>query len=331
MNKALRRLPSLDFLKGFEAAGRLLSFTRAAEETFVTQSALSRQVQALEAALGVPLFARKHRSLALTPAGVAFHREVTAALGTLATAADAARGVGHAPGLTVSTTVSFASLWVIPRLANFRARHPEVEVYVSADDRLIDLGRGEVDLAVRYLSDSRVPDGAVRLFGERMMPVVSPRLVRRGGTPLTAPADLARHVLLHLDDPEGRTPWLEWGIWLAANGQPGLKPAGSLRFKLYDQLIQAAVGGQGVALGRIPLIAGHLRDGRLTAPFPKRYDSARGYYAVVAPHATERADVAGFVKWLSDEAEHELGQSAAPPPKRRRAQSAAPKYVGRRS
>ena len=121
----------------------------------------------------------------------------------------------------------------------------------------------------------------MRLFGERMMPVVSPKLVRRGHTPLAKPADLARHVLLHLDDSDGRTPWLEWSVWLAANGQPGLKPAGSLRFKLYDQLIQAAVGGQGVALGRIPLIAGHLRDGRLTAPFPKRYESARGYYAVV--------------------------------------------------
>ena len=268
----------------------------------------------LESALGVPLFVRRHRALALTPAGVVFHRDVTAALGALAAAADSVRGVTHAPGLTVSTTVSFASLWVIPRLATFRARHPDVEVYVSADDRLIDLGRGEVDVAVRYLSDARAPEGAVRLFGERMMPVVSPKLVRRGGTPLAAPADLARHVLLHLDDPEGRTPWLEWGVWLAANGQPGLKASGSLRFKLYDQLIQAAVGGQGVALGRVPLIAEHLRDGRLMAPFPKRYESARGYYAVVAPHAAERADVAGFIAWLADEAARELGPGAAPQP-----------------
>ena len=117
---------------------------------------------ALETGLGVPLFLRRHRSLALTPAGIAFHRDVTAMLGALAAAADAARGPTHAPGLTVSTTVSFASLWVIPRLAAFRSRHPDVEVYVSADDRLIDLGRGEVDVAVRYLSDAmlrRVPCG----------------------------------------------------------------------------------------------------------------------------------------------------------------------------
>jgi DNA-binding transcriptional LysR family regulator len=225
-------------------------------------------------------------------------------------AAESAHGV-RAAGLAVSTTVSFASLWVIPRLASFRARHPDVEVYVSADDRLTDLGRGEVDLAVRYMADASAPQGAVRLFGERMMPVVSAKLVRRGGTPLAVPADLARHVLLHLDDPDGHTPWLERSVWLASNGMPGLKPVGSLRFRLYDQVIQAAVGGQGVALGRIPLIAEYLRDGRLIAPFPKRYDSARGYYAVIAPHATERADVAGFVSWLAEEAAREAKRAPA--------------------
>ena len=322
MHKTLRRLPSLDFLKGFEAAGRLLSFTRAAQEVFVTQSALSRQVQALETALGVALFVRRHRALTLTPAGAAFHREVSAALRALVSAADAARDVVHVPGLTLSTTVSFASLWVIPRLPTFRARHPDVEVYVSADDRLIDLERGEVDVAVRYLADAKAPEGAVRLFGERMLPVVSPKLVRRGGTPLAAPADLARHVLLHLDDPDGRMPWLEWSVWLHSNGQPGLKPAGSLRFKLYDQLIQAAVGGQGVALGRVPLIAAHLRDGRLTAPFPKRYDSARGYYAVVAPHAAARADAIAFVAWLKDEAATEATRPEKARPAGRRGAAA---------
>jgi LysR family glycine cleavage system transcriptional activator len=319
MHKALRALPSLDFLKGFEAAGRLLSFTRAAEELFLTQSALSRQVASLEEALGVALFERRHRALALTPAGIAFHRDVAAALSALAGAADAARGATRAPGVTLSTTVSFASLWVIPRLASFRARAPETDVYISPDDRLVDLSRGEVDVAIRYLPDAKAPEGAVRLFGDRMLPVVSPKLVSRGGVPLAKPADLARHVLLHLDDPDGRTPWLEWGVWLASNGQPGLKPAGSLRFKYYDHLIQAAVAGQGVALGRIPLIADHLRDGRLVAPFPKRYDSARGYYALVAPHATERADVRAFVAWLTEEAASELarGEPSAPPRRRR--------------
>ena len=130
MHKTLRGLPSLDFLCGFEAAGRRLSFTLAAEELFLTQSALSRQVKALEDALGAPLFARGHRSLALTATGAAFHRQVTDHLRELALAVDAIKGAKREPGLTVSTTVSFASLWLIPRLAAFRARQPSVEVYV---------------------------------------------------------------------------------------------------------------------------------------------------------------------------------------------------------
>jgi LysR family glycine cleavage system transcriptional activator len=315
MHKTLRRLPSLDFLRGFEAAGRRLSFTLAAQELFLTQSALSRQVKALEAGLGVVLFERRHRALALTAAGAAFHRTVSAQLRDLASAADALRGHEREPGLTVSTTVSFAALWLIPRLASFRALQPAAEVYVSADDRLVELDRGDVDVAVRYLSDAGAPTGAARLFGERMLPVVSPGLMKRRGAPLSEPGDLARHVLIHLDDPGGIMPWLNWPAWLASNGQPGLKPAGAVRFSLYDQVIQATLGGQGVALGRIPLIAELLRDGRLVAPFPKRYDSPRGYFVVVAPHARLRPDVAAFTAWLQGEAAAQTRAERAPTPR----------------
>jgi DNA-binding transcriptional LysR family regulator len=322
MHKTLHRLPSLDFLRGFEAAGRTLSFTRSAEELFVTQSALSRQVKALEDALGVPLFERRHRALALTPAGQAFHRAVSEHLRAIALAADAAGRQAREPGLTLTTTVSFASLWIIPRLSRFRARHPDVEVYVSADDRTVDLDRGDVDIAVRYLAESAVPEGAIRLFGERMLPVVAPAVARDPRTPLARPSDLSRHVLLHLDDTDGRLPWLNWTAWLTSNGEPDLKPAGALRFRLYDQLIQAAVGGQGVALGRLPLLAELLRDGRLVAPFTKRFESTRGYYVLVAPHAAGRPDVAAFVGWLAQEAaavRDELQRGAAARAPRRKA------------
>jgi LysR family glycine cleavage system transcriptional activator len=312
MHKTLRRLPSLDFLRGFEAAGRRLSFTRAAEELFVTQSALSRQVKALEDALGVPLFERRHRALAFTAAGAAFHRSVSLQLREIAQAADAARDVTREPGLTVSTTVSFAALWLIPRLASFRAVRPDVEVYVSADDRMVDLSRGDVDVAVRYLADGGAPPDAERLFGERLLPVASPTLHKRGGAPLKQPSDLAHHVLIHLDDPSGVMPWLNWPAWLTSNGQPNLKPAGSLRFSLYDQVIQATLGGQGVALGRIPLISELLRDGRLIAPFPKRYDSPRGYFVVRAPHAADRPDVGAFAAWLQREAAAQSHADASP-------------------
>ena len=328
----LHQLPSLDFLRGFEAAGRTLSFTRAAAELFVTQSALSRQVKALEDGLGVTLFERGHRRLALTAAGEAFHRAVTDSLRQLASAAELARGQPREPGVTLTTTVSFASLWIIPRLASFRARHPDVEVFVSADDRTIDLARGEVDIAVRYLSEHNVPEGARRLFGERMLPVVSPQALRQPRTPLARPADLRNHVLLHLDDSEGILPWLNWPAWLTANGEPGLKPAGSLRFRMYDQLIQAAVAGQGVALGRLPLLAEHLNDGRLVAPFAKRYDSSRGYYVLMAPHAESRADVAAFVEWLGDEAVNTREAIAGSPQRAPRAsrKSAPAQPPGRR-
>lgn len=301
MYKTLHKLPSLDFLRGFEAAGRRASFTRAADELFLTQSALSRQVKALEDALGAPLFERRHRALALTPAGAAFHREVTESLRALAVAAEQVTGRTRDPGLTITTTVSFASLWVIPKLPAFRARHPQVEVYVSADDRTVDLNRGDVDVAIRYLGEN-VPLDAIRLFGERMFPVVSPAVANDPKTPLRKPADLRNHVLLHLDDPDGRVPWLNWQTWLAANGEPQLKAAGSLRFSIYDQVVQAAIGGQGVALGRLPMVSELLEAGRLAAPFPKRYDSQRGYYVLVAPHAQTRPDVVAFVEFLREQA-----------------------------
>lgn len=301
MHRTLRNLPSLDFLRGFEAAGRLHSFTRAAEELFLTQSALSRQVKALEDALGVPLFERKHRTLTLTPTGMAFHRDVTEMLRSLARAAEVAAGRQREPGVTLTTTVSFASLWVIPRLPAFRARHPEVEVYVSADDRTVDLLRGEVDVAIRYLGQN-VPPGAIRLFGERMLPVASPAVACNPNTPLKKPSDLAGHVLLHLDDPEGRMPWLNWTTWLASNGEPNLKPVSNQRFSLYDQLIQAARQGQGIALGRLPLLAELLERRELVAPFPKRFDSQRGYYVLIAPHAQGNPDVLAFVEFLRAEA-----------------------------
>ena len=285
---------------------RRLSFTRAAEELFLTQSALSRQVQALEEALGVALFVRRHRALALTPRrrGVP-SRGRRSCCGALAAAADAVRGATREPGLTVSTTVSFASLWIIPRLAVVsRALHPDVEVYVSADDRLVDLARGDVDVAVRYLPDASAPAGAraplrrADAAGGEPRAAASAPARRSSGPPIsrgtcccisTIPS--GTHAVARLARRGSRR-----------TGSPDLKPAGSLRFKLYDQVIQAALGGQGVALGRVPLIAELLRDGRLVAPFPKRYDSARGYFAVVAPHARERADVAAFVAWLRDEA-----------------------------
>ncbi|HUH91576.1 MAG TPA: transcriptional regulator GcvA [Casimicrobiaceae bacterium] len=309
--KARQRLPSLDLLKGFEAAARHLSFTRAAEELFLTQSALSRQMQALEEQLGLPLFERRHRQLLLTEAGQVLHAAAKSVLDEIGQTVATIRRDRAATPLTVSTNQPFASLWLIPRLARFRERHPDVDVYISADNRIVDLERENIDLAVRYCGEASAPPGSVRLFGERLVPVCSPVLASDRARPLKRPEDLRHHVLLHIDDERGRFPWLNWSAWLAAIGIGRLTPAGSLRFNHFDQVIQAAVDGQGVALGREPLIDRLLRQRKLVAPFPDRYATPRAYYIVRSTHAALRPEAQAFGEWLQEEARADVAGDAA--------------------
>jgi LysR family glycine cleavage system transcriptional activator len=307
------RLPSLDLLKGFEAAARHLSFTRAAEELFLTQSALSRQMQTLEEQLGMPLFERRHRQLLLTEAGQMLHATAKTVLDELTQAVAAIRRDEAAQPLTVSTNLPFASLWLIPRLSRFRERHPGIDVYISADNRIIDLERERIDLAVRYCSEAMAPPGSPRLFGEKLVPVCSPGLAADRSRPLRRPEDLARHILLSIDDERGRFTWLNWSAWLAAIGIQELTPAGSLRFNHFDQVIQAALDGQGVALGREPLIDHLLRQGKLVAPFRNRYTTTRAYFIVRAEHAAARPEAQAFVDWLQDEAREEAADTESAP------------------
>jgi DNA-binding transcriptional LysR family regulator len=226
-----RRLPSLDLLKGFDAAARHLSFTRAGEELFLTQSALSRQIQALEEQLGAPLFERRHRALRLTEAGQVLQLATRAALDDLSRAVSTIRRERSVAPLTISTAIPFAALWLLPRLPHFRQMHPDVDVFISADNRILDLDRERIDLAVRYCPEALAPHDAQRLFGERLQPVCSPALASDPARPLKQPEDLARHVLLNLDDDRGRYPWLNWAQWFAAIGIPEPRPAGTVRFK----------------------------------------------------------------------------------------------------
>lgn len=303
------RLPSLDLVKGFEAAARHLSFTRAAEELFLTQSALSRQIQTLEEQLGVPLFERRHRALLLTEAGQVLHTASRAVLDEFAGAVARIRREQASQPLAVSTNQPFAALWLIPRLSRFRDRHPGLDVFISADNRIIDLDRERIDLAVRYCSEGMAPPGSPQLFGERLLPVCSPALASDPARPLKRPLDLARHVLLHIDDERGRFPWLNWSAWLAAIGIHELKPAGSLRFNHFDQVMQAALDGQGIALGRVPLINSLLRQRKLVAPFRDKYATTRAYYVVRSTSAARRPEAQAFVDWLVEEARSEVVQT----------------------
>ena len=294
-------LPSLDLLRGFEAAARHLSFTKAGEELFLTQSAVSRQIKELEDQLGIALFQRRHRALALTQAGQQFYAAAAQVLATMRAATEQLREhSGRRRPLSVTTTHSFAALWLIPRLAGFTKDHPEVDVRITAEIRVQDLERDGLDVALRHGPASLAGPNAVRLMGERVFPVCSPKLLRK--RPLAKPGDLKNHVLLQYDDPDGRHPWLHWKTWLEVERVADLRPAGTLSFSGYEQIIPAAVAGHGVALGRTPLVRDLLDSGELVAPFKSTADPARSYFAIVSKNAAERPEVGAFVTWLKNEA-----------------------------
>jgi LysR family glycine cleavage system transcriptional activator len=325
-----RDLPPLETLVAFDAAARHLSFTRAADEIALTQSAVSRQILALEARLGVPLFRRLPRALALTDAGATLRDAVRQALEGLARATRAVRADDAPRTVVVTTTAGFAGLWLIPRLSAFTARHPGVDVRISTGHQLASLERDGIDVAVRYQPvTAHASAGATPLFAETVTPVCAPRLLK--AQPLVEPADLARTTLLRME-PEPGDPLQDWGLWLHATGIAGLQPAGVLHFSSYDQLVTAALAGQGVALGRLPLVAALLRGRRLVAPFAERaFATPRGYGVIVAPSAVAKPEVQAFAAWLADEARAAAPAArAAPRPRTRAAPAPSPAPRARR-
>ena len=294
------RLPQLGFIQGFEAAARNLSFTKAAEELFITQSAVSRQVKALEDHLGVTLFERRQRALALTESGHALYRVATDVLERLQAATDQLRASGRTRELSLTTTTGFASLWLIPRLQRFTSLNPDVDVRISATTVVINLERSLVDLAIRYCRPEDVPERAIRLFGEEVVVVCSRSLLHDRSRPLKRPQDLRHHVLLHFDYAGAQ--FLDWGTWLTALGIGDLKPAGALHFSQYEQMIQAAIAGQGVALGRLPLVNELIQSGALAAPFRKALVGSRAYFIIESEHGAAKPHVRAFAAWLLEEA-----------------------------
>jgi LysR family transcriptional regulator, glycine cleavage system transcriptional activator len=308
MPKSARPLPPLDLLRGFEAAARHLSFTRAAGELFLTQSAVSRQIQALEEYLGLPLFERRHKALALTGAGEAYYRSVAQTLEQLREATRRLRETRTGHVLTVTTTISFAALWLVPRLTRFRKEHPSVDVRITATHEVVDLEREGVDVAIRDCPLNRAPPDAEFLAGEHLAAMCSPSYLKeakRMKLPLERPADLRRHVLLNLHEVTRRWPWMSWAAWFEAMGVEEPTPAGTLIFDQYDQVIQAALHGQGVALGRMTLTGQLIRDKQLVALFGSQQRLARGYHAVFARHARERPEARQFVDWVRGEIRRE--------------------------
>ncbi|WP_394828794.1 LysR substrate-binding domain-containing protein [Pendulispora albinea] len=300
MSGRLLDLPPLDLVRSFVAVGRCMSITLAAEELCVTQSAVSRQVRALEEFLGCPLFVRGHRSIAFTEEGQRFFRTADIGLEQLGDAVAALRPARGEHAVALTTTIGVMSLWILPRIGAFQAAHPDVELRLVTATRLVDLEREPIDLAIRYHADAEPPPSAVRLFGEELVPAAHPSLRIEE---LEERDQLGKQVLLEFDDPSH--PELSWSRWLSARGLGPVKKLGPgrvLRFNQYDQVVHAALAGHGVALGRLALIEPLLRDGRLaratrSPPVPVAY----GYWLLARTRPISRH--AGVVRaWILAEA-----------------------------
>jgi len=286
-----RPIPPLNALKAFEAAGRLGSFSRAADELHVTHGAVSRHVQLLEAWLGTPLFQRFNRRVALTEAGRAYLAEVGAALDriALATAQHLERGRGRL--LRVNATATLTLRWLIPRLSSFQLANPAIEVRLTTSNEPIATVSEPFDIAIRR-SSVEIPGyvSTWSLPGYRI-PVCSPRLLAR--IPLRRPQDLRKHTLLH--PASGPTVWSDW---LKAAGLPDLAPRQSLVLEHSYQTLQGALDGLGVAIGASALIADDIVSGRLVMPFDGPRLSAENYRAYVPQAKAKDAGIARFCDWL---------------------------------
>ena len=308
MNIRSSRPLSLNNLRAFEAVARRLSFSEAADELFVTQSAISRQIKGLEEEIGAALFVRGTRHVEMTQSGQMLLRSVEAGLQKIDASVRQIRQVRSRKRVSVTTFASFGSLWLLPRIEAFQRLHPDIDLRVSAGDMIADLDDPELDLALRYCSAAQAPASAMRLFGEVLTPVVSRSLaeqIRRGeAPPLSTPADLVQHTLAEEDDTKSSTEYLSWRRWLTLNGQPTLQPKRWLYLNFTYQQVQAALAGHGVALARVALVFEALQRGELVEPFglAGRIDSPYMYWLVSAPASRARPEVKQFCDWVLDHA-----------------------------
>ncbi|HSK39430.1 MAG TPA: LysR substrate-binding domain-containing protein [Arenibaculum sp.] len=298
MRGPITRLASLDLARCFVAVARRMSITVAAQDLCLTQSAVSRQIHALEDALGVQLLKRGYRSISLTPEGERLFRVADGAVQQLQDVFAALANARERLPVTITASIGVTALWLLPRLGDFQQRYPNIDIRLAANNKLLDLETEGADLAIRYCSAKNAPHGSERLFGEAVVPVAHPSLAVRQ---LNSPEMIGEYVLLEFDDP--RRPWLQWADRLKAMGSGTAKPKGILRFNQYDQVIQAALVGQGIALGRLALVEPMLADRRLVVLNAERHDQPSGYaYWLVQADTAPRPDVRQVVDWIKSEA-----------------------------
>jgi LysR family glycine cleavage system transcriptional activator len=294
------RLPSLNGLRAFEAAARHLSFTQAASELNVTQTAISHQIRRLEEELGVRLFVRKNRSLALTPKAKDYLPGVRAAFNDLRLATDRLLRKDDGSVLTVSTLASLAAKWLLPRLSTFQEAYPGIDVRITTSATLVDFKSGDVDAAIRYGRGNWPGMRADWLMADELFPVCSPKLLE-GDKPLRCPEDLAHRTLLHTsggyDD--------DWRLWLTAAGLPAnISKQPGVSFDLIFMTVQAAIDGIGVAMGRTSYVQDDVAKGRLVVPFKIALPADAGFYLVSPEAAADPPKLRAFRRWLLDSAKN---------------------------
>lgn len=293
----MARMPPLNALRAFEAASRHLSFKRAAEELCVTQGAISRHIQKLEAYLGVDLFERSHRRVTLTPEGMRYVHDVREAFRRVEDATETIMASNNRRSLKVKVPPTFAIRWLVPRLAGFQARCPDMSLQISTPF-VSPVFERDLDIAVYYPSPSLPEDIACeQLFDEVMTPVVSPTLMA-GSVPIAEVNDLCQHVLLH-----SLTRVSDWRVWLEAAGATKVDPESGVRLENPGLVYQGVTQGVGVAVGQLHFVTDDLLAGRLIAPFRtvKRRDT--GYFLVIPKDRLGNPNVREFRNWILEEAE----------------------------
>ncbi len=298
MNTPKQRPLAAGHLRAFLAVARHLSFRAAAEELHLTQPAISRQIKALEDELGAVLFRRGTRHVELMPTGASLQRSVEPLLAQLDSTVRHIRSSQGRQPVGVATFASFASLWLLPRLADFQNRHPESDIRIAASEEMTGPDEPQIDLALRYCLPDQAPEGSTLLFGEVLTPVASPALLQR--VALRRPADLAQHTLLEEDDNRPSAAYLSWRHWLREQDKPALQPRGWVYLNFTYQQIQAALAGQGVALARLPLVQEALQQGDLVEPFgvAGRVGSPYAYWLVRWPQRAPRPGLQAFEEWV---------------------------------